>query len=280
LNVSIKTNRFFRTCRAALTFLGICTALSSVAADPSSTALRPAGNGLDDTGGFIHLTPGVIQTNNGCSEFSVSIVATLTDARVFGLSFAFDQSNLELLSVTPGSDPRLNLLPTQLSANTLRVDGFFHPNFPAGAVTLATLTVKAIAPFDTTTAIGFVNGNGFSGTTDTPQPIMLSGDTATVIVDGTPPRPPDSLIIITLPYPAHDDSVRLQWRRVTQDIHGHPVNHPQYTIYLHDVLNDTSLALATLPDTFLYDEFIHITFPCTTVVNIGVYEVRACKTQP
>ena len=236
--------------------------------------------GLDDTGGFIHLSPGVIHTNNGCSQFSVSVVATLTDARVFGLRFSFDRSNLDLLSVTPGNDPRLHLLPTDLDADTLRMDGFFHPNFTAGSITLATLTIQAIAPFDTMTSIGFAQGSGFSGTSDAPQPIVLGGDTATVIIDGTAPRAPDSLIIITLPYPAHDDSIRLQWCRVTRDLAGNAVTHPQYTVYLHDVIHDTTLTIATLPDTFLFDQFVHITFPCTTVVNIGIYDVRACKTQP
>ena len=100
-----------------------------------------------------------------------------------------------------------------------------------------------------------------------------------IVIDGTPPRPPDSLIII-VPYPAGDDSVRLQWSHVRLDIHGNPVNNPLYTVYLHDVLNHVDYTVAVLPDTFVYDNFVHITFPETTVVNIGTYEVRACKTQP
>jgi hypothetical protein len=210
----------------------------------------------------------------------VSVVATLTDARVFDLVFVFDQANLNLLGVTPGSDSRLHLLPFDLAADTLRVDGFFHPNFPAGSVTLATLRCKAISSADATALIGFVHGQGFSGTSEAPQPIQISGDTCTVFVDGTPPRAPDSLIIISLPNPYQADSVRLQWRHVTRDLYGNPVTNPRYTVYLHDVLNNADFTIASLLDTFIYDEFVHITFPETTVVNIGVYEVRACKTQP
>jgi hypothetical protein len=235
---------------------------------------------LDETGGFIHIAPGVIHTNNGCTQFVVTIRATLTDARVFGLKFSFNQADLELLSAVPGEDPRLHVLPTQLAADTLRIDGFFHPNFPAGTVTVATLTIHAIAPADVTTLIGFLDGQGYSGDADHPQLIMLSGDTATVFVDGTAPRAPDSLIIIPLPYPAHDDSIRLQWKRVTLDLHGNPVINPLYHVSLHDVLNSTDYLVATLLDTFIYDDFVQITFPCSTVVNIGLYEVRACKTTP
>jgi hypothetical protein len=221
-----------------------------------------------------------VHTNNGCSEFTVSIVATLTDARVFGLRFSFDQTNLELISVTPGADSRLHLMPTDLAADTLHLDGFFHPNFPAGSVTLATLRCKAISPGDVTALIGYLNGSGFSGTADAPQPIQLSGDTSTVIVDGTPPRPPDNLVIQLLPYPSNDDSVKLLWHKVTRDMAGNVVTNPLYTVYLHDGINHTDYTVATIPDTFIFDEFVHITFPCTTVVNIGTYEVRACKTQP
>ncbi len=274
--------RTMRCCVYVIVSLWICFFTLAFARDRSSES-APNGHGrLDDTGGFIHLSPGVVHTNNGCSEFSVSIIATLTDARVFGLRFVFDQANLDLLSLVPGTDPRLHLLPTQLAADTLRVDGFFHPNFPAGSVTLATLNLKAISAADTTTIIGFVGGQGYSGTSDYPQPIQFGGDTATIIIDGTPPRAPDSLIIVTLPYPAHDDSVRLQWRHVHWDVHGNPVVNPLYTVHLHDVLNHADYTLATLLDTFLYDQFVHITFPFpdTTVVNVGTYEVRACKTQP
>jgi hypothetical protein len=230
--------------------------------------------------GSIHLTPSIIHTNNGCSEFSVAISAGFCDARNFDLSFGFDQSSLELLSVTPGSDTTLHLLPELLGGNVLHLDGFFHPNKSTGLMTLATLTCRAIAPADITTQIPFVSGQGYSGTADNPVPIDFSGDTATVVIDGTLPLAPDSLVIITLPYPSTSDSVRLQWRRVRRDMHGNPVVNPLYHVYLHDVINDADYTVASLLDTFIYDEFVHITFPETTVVNIGLYEVRACKTSP
>jgi hypothetical protein len=60
------------------------------------------------------------------------------------------------------------------------------------------------------------------------------------------------------------------------------VTNPLYTVYLRDVLSNQDYTLATIPDTFIYDRFVHFSFPFpdTSVVNIGTYEVRACKTQP
>ncbi len=235
---------------------------------------------LDDTGGFISLSPGVVHTNNGCSEFNVSVHATLTDARVFGLVFAFDQANLELLAVTPGPDTTLHLLPYTLAADTLRLDGFFHPNFPAGTVTLATLRCRAIAPNDVNTLIGFISGQGYGHTADNPEAIIFTGDTSTVMIDGTAPRAPEGLIIVTPPFPAHDDSVRLQWLAVTEDLNGQPVVNPLYTVYLHDLLNNLDFTLGTTTDTFFWDGYIYNTRLETPVVNIGLYEVRACKPAP
>ena len=109
---------------------------------------------LDDTAGFIHLTPNPFSTL--CeTPFSITLIATLTDARVFELRFLFDQDYLQLLSVTPGSETRLHILPEQVSGDTLWLDGFFHPNF-TGTTALATLTFYSLLiPDDDTTRIGF-----------------------------------------------------------------------------------------------------------------------------
>jgi hypothetical protein len=253
-----------------------------------STALLPDpadGQTLDDTGGFLHTTPNFIHTTNGCGQFTISFSATLTDARVFGLRFYFDQTNLELISITSGSDPTLHLMPDSLYSDTLWLDGFFSPNKTGSNVILATLTVKAISPGDVTTHIGFLDGMGFSGTGENPESILFNGDSATVMIEGTAPRPPQGVIIVPLIPPSTDDSVRIQWHPVTLDLDGNAVVNPLYHVMLHDVVHDTAFTIAETPDTFLYDRYIHYNFPIsnppdTVWTNIGYYEVRACKTQP
>jgi hypothetical protein len=237
---------------------------------------------LDDTGGFVHLTPGTIRTTNGCADFSVSVVLTVTDARVFGLRFYFDQANLELVGVTPGTHASLHLMPDSLDSDTLYLDGFFDPNFPAGSVTVATLHLRAISPSDATALIGFLDGQGFSGDAGGAQPISFSGDTTTVLVEGTAPQRPGNVIIVTLPYPHHADSVRIQWNPVYQDLTGDSVRHPLYSVYCWDVKNDTTFFVTETLDTFIYHDYVKETFfpgdPGT--VNAAIYWVTACKTQP
>jgi hypothetical protein len=238
---------------------------------------------LDDTGGYIHLSPGIVHTTNGCSQFTVTIRATLTNARVFDLCFFFDAPNLALVAVTPGSEASLHLLPYQLENDTLRLDGFFHPNYSAGSVIVAQLTCRAIAPLDTMTQIGFIRGQGFSGSPENPEPIIFSGDTTTIFIDGTPPLPPASVIIIPFHTPPPlNDSVGVFWRPVQFDLHGHPVSEPLYTIHFSDVLNDTSFVLGATTDTFFYHNYITRSFMPgdTGVVNVGLYWIQACKTRP
>jgi hypothetical protein len=238
---------------------------------------------LDETGGFIHLSPGVVHTNNGCSQFTVSIVATLTNAHVFGLTFGFDQANLSLISIMPGSDTTLHLLPHQLGNDTLRLDGFFSPNYTAGSLVLARLTCNAISVSDLTTQIGFIGGQGLGGTAEAPDPIIFSGDTSTIIIDGTAALPPASMIIIPYHSPVpFDDSVGVFWRPVTIDLHGNAVTHPLYTVYFHDILHDSSFILGSTVDTFYYNNYItHSYMPGDTgTVNAGEYWIRVCKTQP
>jgi hypothetical protein len=239
---------------------------------------------LDDTAGFIHLTPNPIHTL--CeSPFSVSVIATITDARVFEVRFCLPQDFFELISVTPGNEPSLHVLPETLSGDTLWLDGFFHPNF-TGTTTLATLTVFArCIPGDDTSRIGFMEGRGYSGTADSPQVILLSGDTTTIYIDCTPPENPWGMIII----PVDTDSVCLRWHPIFFDIDGDTVIHPAYVIYRTDQLlfPPTLDSVAATLDTFFYDDYIQIWHPMPpdtagfiSYLNVTTYEVRARKTQP
>jgi hypothetical protein len=243
----------------------------------------PLHRDLDDTGGFVHVAPGIVRTTNGCSQFSLSVVLTATDARVFGLRFYFDQSNLELLSVTSGADTTLSLAPALLQSDTLHLDGFFHPNFPAGSVTVAVITAKAVSPGDANTVIGFLDGRGFSGQSDDAEVIIFSGDTSNVLIEGSAPLPPAGVVI--LPFrspPDHADSVGIYWHPVTRDIDGGTVLNPLYTVYCRDIKHDTTFAVGETSDTLVYNNFIsHTYMPGDTgVVNIGMYWITACRTRP
>lgn len=267
--------------RTLLCLLSFLAALGPVLAKDPST--------LDDTGGFIHLSPGLVRTTNGCAEFTVTIQATLTDARVFGLKFSFDESRLELLSVTSGSHPSLNLMPHFLASDTLHVDGFFHPNFPAGQVTIATLRIRAITPGDDESFIGFVTGQGYGGTPAAPELIVLSGDTTYVDIEGTAPLAPEKLVIKTLPYPANDDSVLLSWRPVRRDVDGDTVIGPMYLVCFENMITDTVFEIGSTMDTFYYDDAIRtganlILYDSlgnpTDTVEHGLYFIRSCKVNP
>ncbi len=266
--------------RTAL-FVFICLTLSAQVSRGEDRIPRA---GLDDTGGFIHLMPSV-QTALACSEITVAIRGTFTNARVFGLRFYFETARLDLLSVTPGAAPSLHILPESLVVDTLNLDGYFHPNF-SGTTTLATLHlyVKPVA-HDETALIGFFFGQGFSGPAEWPEPIDFSGDTATIFIEGTPPLPPSHLLIT----PMDGDSVRLQWHPVYYDADGDTVINPRYVLFLTDVKNmpaDTDSVCTTM-DTTLYNDFVKYTFDPDSalpydsiVVNQGVYQVRSRKTQP
>jgi hypothetical protein len=242
---------------------------------------------LDDTGGFIHLSPGLVRTTNGCSEFDVFVQATLTDARVFGLKLWFDEARLELISVIPGSHAALNLMPHYLTDDTLHLDGFFHPNFAAGQVVLAVLRVRAISPDDDAALIGFLYGQGYGGTPAEPELIVLDGDTSFIDIEGTMPLAPESLVIKRLDWPAYDDSVLLSWKPVRRDIDGDPVLSPLYKIFFENIVTDTIVEIGSTLDTFYYDDAIKtganlIQYDTlgnpTDTSNHGIYFIRSCKT--
>ncbi|MFH1011765.1 MAG: hypothetical protein V1784_11100 [bacterium] len=239
---------------------------------------------LDDTAGFIHLTPNPIHTLCETS-FHIAIIATLTDARVFDLTFLLPQAFFQLRAVTPGSEPSLHILPEYLSGDTLWLDGFFHPNF-TGTTTLAILTVHSLCiPGDDTSRIGFLDGQGYSGTADFPEVILLSGDTTTIYIECTPPENPWEMIII----PIQTDSVCLRWHPIFFDVDGDTVINPTYVIYRMDqlLLPPTLDSIGATFDTFFYDDYIQIWHPLPpdtagsiSYLNATTYEVRARKTQP
>jgi hypothetical protein len=102
-----------------------------------------------------------------------------------------------------------------------------------------------------------------------------------VNIEGTLPRPPDSVVIITQPYPAHDDSVLVLWRRVMHDVDGDTVIHPLYTVYLNDVRRDTTFVATTTYDTIYWCRYVaHEYWPGDLTVNAAIIRVTACKTQP
>jgi hypothetical protein len=249
----------------------------------------PGRERLDNqTAAFAHIAPGYVHAVNGCSgvTFTVAISAAVTDANAFSLQYYVESSKLALISVTPGTDPALQLMPYALRHDTLFLDGFFHPNTTSPNVRLATLTLQAIAVGDVSTLLGFVRGLGLGGTGSPPDTMVFDGDTTWIDIEGTAPRPPDTLLIVPLAAPATNDSIRLQWKRVTRDLSGDPVINPVYTVYLEDVLNDTTYQVAQLTDTLYYDDYVQYTFGMnqlpvdTHVVNIGIYHVTACKTRP
>lgn len=234
---------------------------------------------LDDTAGFIHLSPNPIYALCG-TPFSVGLIATLTDARVFGLRFFLDQDFLQLLTVTPGPDTSLHILPEQILGDTLCLDGFFHPNF-TGTTTLATLTLyPLLIRADDTTEIRFLDGRGYSGSSESPEIILLSGDTTTVFIHCPPPQAPSELIII----PIDADSVCLRWHPIFYDVDGDTVINPLYVIYRTDqlILPTTLDSIGATMDTFFYDDYIQISHPSppdtVRTSNATTYEVRARKT--
>lgn len=245
---------------------------------------------LDDwTAGFIHLAPSVIQTTNGCSQFQVHVIASVTDAAVFSLKFFFDSANLELLNITPASDTALHLMPAAIVADSLWLDGFFEPNRTGPNVHIATITARAISPDDAVSRVGFLSGIGYSGSASDIDTILFSGDSTTVLVEGTPALSPERLIIQTLSPPYNADSVLLRWRPVTHDVDGAIVTNPLYQVYFRNILTDSVFHVGSTFDTFYYHDAIQtgihvirydsLGVPIDTS-NVGIYFLQSCKTQP
>lgn len=231
---------------------------------------------LDDTAGFVHLAPNPV---NGfaCDEFTVNVQLTATNARVFELRFILDTANYTLISITAGAHPSLNLMPHLIDGDTLYLDGFFHPNFTGTSVIANLQLIANNLVGDQVTMLGFLDGQGYSGTGDAPEPMIILGDSTNVNLEGTLPLPPDSLIIT----PVLDDSVRLQWKSVHYDTDGDTVINPQYMVEFEDVLNNQGIYtnIGTTFDTFFYHDFIMFEFDPgdTGTVNVGTYRIRATK---
>jgi len=238
---------------------------------------------LDDTPGIVDLEPDSSHVL-ACAYASLTVDITVTDARVFDLQFSFDPARLQIQSITPGSEPTLNVLPPLISGSSLTLDAFFHPNF-TGTTNLVTISyyVNPVLADDTTT-VYFEFGQGYSGTADVPEPIVFSGDSAVIYIEGTPPLPPNELLISPLAYPAHDDSILLRWHPVYYDFDGDTVVNPLYVVYREDVINDQGVydSVFSTPDTFYYDDFLIFSFDPgdTGSVNVATFKVHARKTQP
>lgn len=235
-------------------------------------------NPLDDTAAFIHLAPGNIFSFT-CDGFDVAVQMTATDARVFDLRFIHDSDSFVLTGVTPGLHADLHVLPHYVGGDTIIVDGFFDPNF-TGSTVIVTLHFEPLNELgDQTTLVGFLDGQGFSGTGEAPEPMVMAGDSSTVVLEGTPPLPPDSVIII----PMQDDSVGLHWKPVILDEDNDPVVNPGYLIEFEDVINNGGIydSIGFTTDTFFYHDFIIFEFDPgdSGVVNIGTYRIRALKCQ-
>jgi len=234
---------------------------------------------LDDTAAFVHLAPNPVNAV-ACDGHHVDVVLTGTNVRVFDLRFVFDSANYILDSVTAGSHLNLHVMPHLVNGDTIWLDAFFHPNF-TGSTTIATLHFAPLdLNVDQTTFVGFLDGQGFSGTGEAPEPMIILGDTTTVQIDGNAPLAPDSLVII----PFADDSVGLYWYPVRFDVDGDPVVNPSYLIEFEDTWNNTGIVypVGSTNDTFYYDDYIYLTFNPgdSGTVNAGVYRVRANKCQP
>ncbi len=242
----------------------------------ASARLFAQSNPLDDTAAFIHLAPNPVH-GFACDEFTVNVQMTATNARVIDLRFVFSSADFALTGVTEGGHASLNLMPHLVENDTLSLDGFFHPNF-TGTTVIATLHFMANNLVgDQLTMVGFIDGQGFSGTGEAPDPMIILGDTTNVVLEGTLPLPPDSLIII----PILADSVCLRWHAVHYDTDGDTVINPQYLVEFEDVLNNQGVynPIGTTFDTFFYHDFIIYEFDPgdTGTVNVGTYRIRATK---
>lgn len=234
---------------------------------------------LDDTAAFIHLVPNPV-TGYTCEEVDVNVHMVATDARVFDLQFVFDSDNFMVAGVTPGTHADLNVMPYLVEADTITIDGFFHPNF-TGSTVIATMHFMALNELgDQSTLVGFLVGQGFSGDSDNPEAMLISGDSTTINLEGTPPLAPESLIINNM----MDDSVLLRWRPVDLDVDSDPVFNPWYMVEFEDVLNNegTYSSIGSTQDTFFYHDFIIYDFDPgdTGTVNVGTYRIKALKCEP
>ncbi len=234
---------------------------------------------LDDTAAFIHLAPNPV-SGLACNDFAISIQMTGTNARVFDLRFVFDAAGYTVTSVVQGPHPALHVLPHLVEGDTLSIDGFFHPNF-TGTTVIATVYFSAVnQSIDQSTIVGFLDGQGFSGTGEAPEPINMSGDSTVVNLEGSVPLPPDSVTIVSI----LADSVRVTWTKVTTDVDAGPVVSPWYLVEFEDVLNNQGVyfPIGATQDTFFYHDFIIFSFDPydSGTVNVGTYRIKALKCEP
>ena len=238
---------------------------------------------LDDTFGIVNLDPDSSLVL-ACTQMTVTLDVSLTDARVFDLHLIYDPVRLQLISAVAGTEPTLHVLPVNVVGNQITVDAFLHPNF-TGTTNVLTFTFYVNPTIgDDTTVVSFDYGQGYSGTEDSPVPIQFSGDSAIIYIEGTLPLPPSELLISRLAYPAHDDSILLRWHPVFYDFDGDTLINQIYIIYREDIKNTPYVydSVGATSDTFFYDDFLNFTFSPgdTGVVNAATFKVHTRKTQP
>ncbi len=236
---------------------------------------------LDDTSGIVNLDPDSSLVL-ACTQVSLTLEFTVTDARVFDLHLLLDPARLQFLSMTAGSEATMHLLPVSLSGNHLTVDGFFEPNF-SGTTLVATLTFYVNPTIgDDTTVVRFDYGQGYSGTAENPIPIAFVGDSAVIYIEGTLPPPPNQLLLTRQAWPANNDSILATWFPVYWDLDGDTLINQLYVVYReHPVANPGVLdSIGATADTFFWDLSIATNPDPIIVSNASTLIVVTRKTQP
>ncbi len=238
---------------------------------------------LDDTFGTVDLDPDSSHVL-ACTQVSLTLDISVTDARVFDLHIGFDPARLQYVSAVNGLEPTLNVMPLSVVGDEITVDAFFHPNF-TGATNVITLTFYVNPTIgDDTTVVRFDFGQGYSGTADNPEPIQWSGDSAIIYIEGTPPEPPSEVLLVRQPYPSTDDSIEVIWNPVFYDLDGDTLINPLYVVFREDIINTPYVydSIGATYDTFFYDNYINLTFQPgdTGIVNAATIKVLTRKTQP
>ncbi len=236
---------------------------------------------LDDTSGIVNLDPDSSHVL-ACTQVFLTLEFTVTDARVFDLHLLLDPARLQFVAMTAGSEATMHLMPASFSGSNLIVDGFFDPNF-TGTTLVATLTFYVNPTLgDDTTTVYFDYGQGYSGTAESPVPIAFTGDSAVIYIEGTPPLPPNELLLTRQAWPANNDSILATWFPVYYDNDGDTLINPIYVVYReHPVANPGVLdSIGATADTFFWDYSISTDPSPLTVTNASTIFVVARKTQP
>jgi hypothetical protein len=239
------------------------------------------GQPVDDTSGIVNLDPDSTRVL-ACTQVSLTLHISVTDARVFDLHMLIDPARLQLLSLTNGPEPTMHIMPPLLSGSNLTVDGFFEPNL-TGTTLVATITFYVNPTVgDDTTTVYFDYGQGYSGTAESPVPILFTGDSAVIYIEGTPPLPPSNLLLIRQPYPTQAVSIEAVWNPVYYDMDGDTLINPLYVIYREHPVSAPGIldSIGATADTFFWDFSIATNPDPVSVQNTSTLQVHTRKTQP